>query len=550
MKQQRVELHQHLLPQQQLQHPIGDRRRRRRPPTRATRRRAASARLAVDALDRRRARALLRRQLQSCVASASRSRTDDPCPRPRDRRARARRPPGGRARTAARAPPRAAPRRRAAGSCGDAPAVSSERRLQPLEHGRRDQHVAGPRRQPARATSAIRARVDAGRVEADARQQRADRQARGARVVHHHRRSARRSASSRSSLGRRIEVESAAALERRRGPNRRRAAGADRGRGRRRSCSGGEYARRMKRSPRVSDRRPLEPQPDERARPGRERRHAPAVRRPDDRDAPEHLGRALVEPHARAVLQRPRVGQHLDDRVGQRASRRTRRASTSDSPRSISSTSTPPRLTAARCPATAASARRAVHLHAAHLHRPARPGRSASSSSTRDAARHQRAGDDGAEALHREHAIDRQPRRARRRPAAHARGRPPSSAARRSSSPAPVRADTGTIGAPSRNEPATSSRTSSRDELERVGVDQVGLGQRDEAGRHPEQPADVEVLARLRHHRLVGRDDEHDEVDAADAGEHVLDEPLVPGHVDERDVDVVRCRGGRTRGRS
>ena len=47
------------------------------------------------------------------------------------------------------------------------------------------------------------------------------------------------------------------------------------------------------------------------------------------------------------------------------------------------------------------------------------------------------------------------------------------------------------------------------------------------------------MLARLRHHRLVGRDDEHDEIDAADAGEHVLDEPLVAGHVDEREVDAV-----------
>ena len=32
----------------------------------------------------------------------------------------------------------------------------------------------------------------------------------------------------------------------------------------------------------------------------------------------------------------------------------------------------------------------------------------------------------------------------------------------------------------------------------------------------------------------VGRDDEHDEIDPAHAREHVLDEPLVPGHVHER----------------
>ena len=54
-----------------------------------------------------------------------------------------------------------------------------------------------------------------------------------------------------------------------------------------------------------------------------------------------------------------------------------------------------------------------------------------------------------------------------------------------------------------------------------------------------QQPADVEMLARLRHDRLIGRDDEDDEVDAADAGEHVLHEALVAGDVDERDVDAV-----------
>jgi hypothetical protein len=45
------------------------------------------------------------------------------------------------------------------------------------------------------------------------------------------------------------------------------------------------------------------------------------------------------------------------------------------------------------------------------------------------------------------------------------------------------------------------------------------------------------VLARLRHHRFVGGHDQHDEIDAAGAGEHVLHEPLVPGHVDEGHVD-------------
>ncbi len=46
------------------------------------------------------------------------------------------------------------------------------------------------------------------------------------------------------------------------------------------------------------------------------------------------------------------------------------------------------------------------------------------------------------------------------------------------------------------------------------------------------------MLARLRLDRLVRRDDEKHRIDPADAGEHVLDEPLVPRHVDEPDLHL------------
>ena len=67
-------------------------------------------------------------------------------------------------------------------------------------------------------------------------------------------------------------------------------------------------------------------------------------------------------------------------------------------------------------------------------------------------------------------------------------------------------------------------------------------------GRDLEQPADLKVLARLGHDRLVGGDDEHRQVDAAGAGEHVLDEPLVPGHVHEGEVQppASRCANPRS----
>ena len=113
------------------------------------------------------------------------------------------------------------------------------------------------------------------------------------------------------------------------------------------------------------------------------------------------------------------------------------------------------------------------------------------------------------------------------------------SAARSAPRPSPVFDDTRTTGRPSRNDPATSSRTSISATRLRGGVGDVALGESDEAARDAEQPADVEVLARLRHHGLVGRDHEKRRVDPVRAGEHVADEPLVAGYVHERCDHVV-----------
>ncbi len=82
------------------------------------------------------------------------------------------------------------------------------------------------------------------------------------------------------------------------------------------------------------------------------------------------------------------------------------------------------------------------------------------------------------------------------------------------------------------------------DEAEQFFVNRVGLRDDDEAGGDAEQAADVEVLARLRHHALVGRDDERDEVDAVRAREHVLDEALVAGHVHEAEAHVAQIQLG------
>ena len=76
------------------------------------------------------------------------------------------------------------------------------------------------------------------------------------------------------------------------------------------------------------------------------------------------------------------------------------------------------------------------------------------------------------------------------------------------------------------------------DELQRLLVHQIGLGERHHTAPHPQETADVEMLAGLRHDRLVRRDDEQHAVDAAGAREHIADEPFVPRHVDERELRV------------
>ena len=53
-----------------------------------------------------------------------------------------------------------------------------------------------------------------------------------------------------------------------------------------------------------------------------------------------------------------------------------------------------------------------------------------------------------------------------------------------------------------------------------------------------QEAADVEVLARLRHDRLVGCHVQHHQVHAAHTGQHVAHESLVAGDVYEREHDV------------
>ena len=85
------------------------------------------------------------------------------------------------------------------------------------------------------------------------------------------------------------------------------------------------------------------------------------------------------------------------------------------------------------------------------------------------------------------------------------------------------------------------------DDLARRLIDEVALGQGDDAVPQAEQAEDFQVLARLRHDGIVGGDDEDGQVDAGGAGEHVLDEALVAGHIDDAEAEVAADRAWRSR---
>ena len=71
------------------------------------------------------------------------------------------------------------------------------------------------------------------------------------------------------------------------------------------------------------------------------------------------------------------------------------------------------------------------------------------------------------------------------------------------------------------------------DEVDVFLLGKVALGDGDDAGGNVEEIEDGEMLAGLGHGAFVGGDDEEGEVDATGASEHVLDEALVTGDIDD-----------------
>ena len=77
-------------------------------------------------------------------------------------------------------------------------------------------------------------------------------------------------------------------------------------------------------------------------------------------------------------------------------------------------------------------------------------------------------------------------------------------------------------------------------EIEPIVVHEIALREGNDSAANPEQPEDREVLARLRHHPFVSRDDEEREVDPGRAGQHGAHERFVSRHIHDTDNPDVR----------
>ena len=73
-----------------------------------------------------------------------------------------------------------------------------------------------------------------------------------------------------------------------------------------------------------------------------------------------------------------------------------------------------------------------------------------------------------------------------------------------------------------------------------VGIHEVRLGERDNTLPYIQQPKDVQMLNRLGHHALIGRHYQQRHIHTACPGQHVLDEPGVPGDIHDAGEGAVR----------
>lgn len=93
--------------------------------------------------------------------------------------------------------------------------------------------------------------------------------------------------------------------------------------------------------------------------------------------------------------------------------------------------------------------------------------------------------------------------------------------------------ETGKIGAPASGPAASGSFDLLLDFGDAHRLDAVDLGQRYQRAADAEQFDDGQVFTGLRHHAVIGSHHQQHAVDAAGAGQHVVHETLMAGHVDK-----------------
>ena len=74
------------------------------------------------------------------------------------------------------------------------------------------------------------------------------------------------------------------------------------------------------------------------------------------------------------------------------------------------------------------------------------------------------------------------------------------------------------------------------------GIDQIRLGDGHRAVRDPEQIDNRQMLGGLRHHAVIGGNDQQHEIDAGGARQHVVHEAFVARYIDETEDAAVRYR--------
>ena len=97
-------------------------------------------------------------------------------------------------------------------------------------------------------------------------------------------------------------------------------------------------------------------------------------------------------------------------------------------------------------------------------------------------------------------------------------------------------------GRASRKDPATNSARFANYQRKKFFFNKICLGDYDQPSFNTEQPANIEMLARLWHHTFIGSDHQHDDIYSMSSGKHVFHKPLVAGNIDKANPHLAQIK--------